>query len=272
MGVSLSYIRVAERAAREAGAHLLKELEREKEYEYKYKNSMVTEVDVSSEDLIIDIITSEYPTHSIVGEERGEQKNDSHYRWIIDPIDGTTNYLHRYPYFSVSIGLEIDGVVSAGVVYNPIRDELFSAEIGKGAFMNGKPIKPSRIDTIEESLLTMGVTHKEGWMVDETIFHLEKFIYRAQGFRRDGSAALDLSYVAMGRVDGFWEIGLHCWDVAAGSLILTEAGGAITDFSGGEYDIYGIELLATNALIHDEMIEVLLMGRELRGVKEGYKK
>ncbi len=268
----MSYIRVAEKAAREAGAHLLRELKREKEYEYKYKNSMVTEVDISSEDLIIDIIQTKYPSHSIIAEERGELENDSSFRWIIDPIDGTTNYLHRYPFFSVSIGLEIDGVISAGVVYNPMRDELFTAEIGKGAYMNGSPIKPSRINTIEESLLTTGFTHKEGWMVDEGIFHLEKFIYRAQGFRRDGSAALDLSYVAMGRVDGFWEIGLHCWDVAAGSLILTEAGGAISDFSDAEYDIYGIELLATNGLIHDEMIEVLLLGRELRGVKEGYKK
>lgn len=250
-------MQVAEKAARAAGDLLLKKLGTAKALKFKYKNSMVTEADYESEQLILDILFAEYPSHNILTEEDGITDRGSKYKWIIDPLDGTTNFLHTYPYFCVSIALEVEGVVEYGVVYNPLTDELFSAELGNGAFSNGSPISPSNIENLDESLVITGFTHEFEWMVHQNIEYLKKFIYGTQGFRRDGSAALDLSYVASGRAEAFWEIGLNPWDVAAGALILKEAGGNITDFSGDEYDIYGKELLSSNGLIHSEMVDVI---------------
>ncbi len=260
----MNYLSVAEESAREAGKILRDNLGKIKEVEYKAKNSLVTEVDRLSESLIIKIIKSSFPSHGILAEERGRSRSASDYVWIIDPLDGTTNYAHTYPVFSISIALEVEGIIRLGVVYDPTREELFSAELGKGAYMNGERIGVSRAKAVEESLLCTGFTHENEWMVDENLRHFENFIRRSQAVRRDGSAALNLCYVSCGRFDGFWELGLHPWDTAAGALILRESGGKVTDFSGGEFDIYGKETLATNGLIHNEMINVISLGIEKR--------
>ncbi|MGH7802498.1 MAG: inositol monophosphatase family protein [Thermodesulfobacteriota bacterium] len=283
----MDYLKIAEIAAREAGQLLRENLGKVKEIEYKTKNSLVTEVDRLSENLIVKVIRENFPSHDILAEEAGRISNKSSHVWIIDPLDGTTNYAHTYPCFAISIALEVEGAIRLGVVYDPIRDEFFSAELGQGAYLNGNSFKVSRASKIEESLLCTGFTHDNEWMVDENLRHFENFIRRAQAVRRDGSAALDLCYVACGRYDGFWELGLHSWDTAAGSLLVKEAGGKITDFSGGsgaspipptgsgtgikregfkgtaqEFNIYGEETLATNGLIHDEMIRILSQGRK----------
>ena len=283
----MDYLKIAENAAREAGQLLRENFGKVKEIEYKTKNSLVTEVDRLSENLIVKVIRESFPSHDIFAEEAGRISNKSSHVWIIDPLDGTTNYAHTYPCFAISIALEVDGAIRLGVVYDPIRDEFFGAELGQGAYLNENSLKVSKASEIEESLLCTGFTHDNEWMVDENLRHFENFIRRAQAVRRDGSAALDLCYVACGRYDGFWELGLHSWDTAAGSLILKEAGGRITDFSGGsgvspisptgsgtgvqregfqrtaqEFNIYGEETLATNGLIHDEMIKVLSLGRK----------
>lgn len=283
----MDYLKIAENAARESGQLLRENLGKVKEIEYKTKNSLVTEVDRLSENLILKVIRENFPSHDIFAEEAGRIGNKSSHVWIIDPLDGTTNYAHTYPCFAISIALEVEGAIRLGVVYDPIRDEFFGAELGQGAYLNGNSFKVSKASRIEESLLCTGFTHENEWMVDENLTHFENFIRRAQAVRRDGSAALDLCYVACGRYDGFWELGLHSWDTAAGSLIVKEAGGKITDFSGGsgvspisptgsgteikrggfqgsaqEFNIYGEETLATNGLIHDEMIKVLLLARQ----------
>jgi myo-inositol-1(or 4)-monophosphatase len=262
--VGLSYLKVAEKAAREAGKVLIDHLGKVKEVEYKAKNSLLTEVDKLSEGLIIEIIKSNFPSHDFFAEESGRDKKTSSHVWIIDPLDGTTNYAHTYPVFSVSIALEIEGVIRLGIVYDPMRDEFFNAEFGNGAYLNWDKIKISETRVVAESLLCTGFTHEKEWMVDENLKHFENFIRRARAIRRDGSAALDLCYVACGRYDGFWELGLHAWDTAAGFLILKEAGGHVSDFSNSEFTVFGEEILATNGLIHDEMIGILSLGRGQR--------
>ncbi len=257
----MDYLKVAEEAAREAGKILRERLGSVKEIEYKAKNSLVTEVDRLSENLIARIIKSHFPSHDILAEESGRNRNSSTYIWIIDPLDGTTNYAHTYPVFSISIALEVEGIIRLGIVYDPIREEFFSAELGTGAYINRENIRVSKVKTVRESLLCTGFTHENDWMVDENLRHFENFIRKAQALRRDGSAALDICYVACGRYDGFWELGLHAWDTAAGSLILRESGGEIADFSGKEFNIYGEETLATNGIIHDEMIWLLSLGK-----------
>jgi len=260
----LNYLEVAEEAAREAGKLLLKNLGKVEEIEFKAKNSIVTKADTESENLIIKIIKSNFPSHDVLAEESGRDNKRSGHLWIIDPLDGTTNYAHTYPVFSISIALEIQGFIRLGTVYDPMRDEFFSAESGKGAYLNRNKIKISDTRAVEEGLLCTGFTHENEWMVDENLRHFENFIRRARAVRRDGSAALDLCYVACGRYDGFWELGLHAWDTAAGSLIIEEAGGSVTDFSGREFSIYGEEILASNALVHGEMVEVLSVGKGKR--------
>ncbi|MCI0455244.1 MAG: inositol monophosphatase [Candidatus Dadabacteria bacterium] len=260
--VDLDYLKVAENAAREAGRLLRENLGRVKDIRYKAKHSLVTEVDTLSEDIIIKSIKSNFPTHDIFAEESGRVRNKSSHVWIIDPLDGTTNYAHTYPCFAVSIALEVEGIIRLGIVYDPIREEFFSAELGRCAYLNGKSLEVSKASTLDDSLLCTGFTHENEWMVDENLRHFENFIRKSQAVRRDGSAALDLCYVASGRYDGFWELGLHSWDTAAGSLIIKESGGMITDFSGREFNIYGEETLATNGLIHSDMIGVLSFGRK----------
>lgn len=255
------YISVAEKAAREAGELLRTNLGKVKEITLKGKNSLVTEVDRLSEEIIVECIKRSFPSHDIFAEESGRRSTSSEYVWIIDPLDGTTNYAHGYPFFSVSIALEVGGELKAGVVYDPVKDEMFSAELGRGAFMNGEEIRVSASSRLDESHLVTGFVHDDAGMVEENLRHFSDFIWRARAVRRDGSAALDLCYVACGRFDGFWELGLNPWDTAAGVLIVEESGGRVTDFTGDDYSIYVKEMLASNSVIHSEMIDVLSSGR-----------
>ena len=253
----MQYLEVAEKAAREAGVVLIENLGKVKEIEFKAKNSLVTEVDKLSEEIIIANIKNSFPSHGIFAEESGRDSNESEHVWLIDPIDGTTNYAHAYPFFSVSIALEVNGKVEVGLVYDPVKDEMFTAEKGKGAFLNGEPISVSKSHAIEHCHVCTGFMHEVEWMVEANIKHFGNFIRRARAVRRDGSAALDLCYVACGRFDGFWELGLNPWDTAAAVLILEEAGGQVSTFIGDDYDIYMKEILASNSIVHEHMMDIL---------------
>ena len=230
--------------------------------EFKGTVDIVTEMDKRSEELIVAAITAAYPSHSILTEEgtnvAGTPGDTGQVcKWIIDPIDGTTNYAHGFPVFSISIALEVDGAVELGVVHNPMLDETFVAEKGAGASLNGNKIGVSKVTVLEKGLLATGFPYDIRTSKRNNIDHFTNFSLNAQAIRRAGSAALDLSYVAAGRFDGFWEMGLKPWDVAAASLILTEAGGRITDFAGGEFSIYSCQCLASNGHLHSPMIEIL---------------
>lgn len=255
----MNYLEIAEKTAREAGVILLENLGKVKEIEFKAKNSLVTEVDKLSEEIIISNIKSSFPEHAIFAEESGRDSITSDHVWLIDPIDGTTNYAHAYPFFSISIALEVRGEVIVGLVYDPVKDEMFTAEEGKGAFLNGEPIAVSKSDAIEHSHVCTGFMHEVELMVEANIKHFGNFIRRARAVRRDGSAALDLCYVACGRFDGFWELGLNPWDTAAAVLILKEAGGHVCKFTGDQYSIYDKEILATNSIVQDQMMEILAL-------------
>jgi myo-inositol-1(or 4)-monophosphatase len=224
--------------------------------------NVVTEVDIASERLIREAIATHYPKHQILGEEGGLDEITSEYRWIVDPLDGTSNYAHGYPVFAVSIALEHLGETVLGVVYDPMRDELFAAERGCGAALNNRPIRVSSIDRLISSLLSTGFPYDIKTSRLTNLDHWENFAMHAQALRRDGSAALDLCYIACGRFDGFWELNLGPWDTAAGAIIAKEAGGRVTSFTGGEFSHYKPEILATNGLIHDQMIDVLAMGKK----------
>jgi myo-inositol-1(or 4)-monophosphatase len=217
----------------------------------------VTQIDRAAEKIIVDIIRGRYPDHSILGEEGGGSEGTSPYRWIIDPLDGTVNFTHGLPIFCVSIGLEHDGMLIAGAVYEPNTDELYTAERGGGAYLNGSPIRISKADRLIESLLITGFPYNIHDNPHSTIERFEDFLTAAQGIRRLGSAALDLCYIAAGRGDGYWEMFIHPWDIAAGILLVEEAGGRVTDFTGASIDAFSEQVLATNGNIHDEMIAVL---------------
>ena len=227
----------------------------------KSELDLVTESDLASERLIIDRIRTYYPRHAILAEESGasepaDRERHSDWRWIIDPLDGTTNYAHGYPCFCVSIGLEFKGRMEIGVIYDPLRDDLFATERGDGVTLNGHRVHVSATRSLNSALLCTGFPYdvrERG----EFARHFANFIMNAQAVRRDGSAALDLAYVACGRFDGFWEEGLHPWDVAAAVLMIEEAGGRVTHYDGSAFDIYGVPILASNGLIHDQMMKVL---------------
>ena len=251
---------VAINAAEKAGKIQKESLGRSFEIGFKGEINLVTDVDRISEDIIIEIIRDVYPDHQILAEEGKGQKNPSSYKWIIDPLDGTTNYAHGYPCFCVSIALEEDGDIVLGVVYNPVLDELFTAEKGKGAYLNGGEIRVSSTEELTNSMLATGFPYDIRESENNNLVHFTNFIMRARAIRRAGSAALDLCYVAIGRFDGFWELKLSPWDVAAGSLIVREAGGIVTDFRGHGFNIYSKEILAGNGRVHSEMVKVLKMG------------
>jgi len=221
---------------------------------------LVTEADIAAEELIIDRIRSHYPLHGILAEESGEavhaQSQRSAWKWIIDPLDGTTNYAHGYPCFCVSIAVEQEGVLEIGVVYDPMRNEMFAAERGHGATLNERKIRVSNVEELGKALCCTGfpydVRTRPDFARDFTNFTLN-----AQAVRRDGSAALDLAFVACGRFDGFWEDGLNPWDTAAGALLVMEAGGRITNFENEPLDIYTKKVVASNGRVHDEMLRLL---------------
>ncbi len=253
-------VEVAVNAAREAGKILKENLGRPLEIDFKGEINLVTDVDRMSEEIIVEAIRDEYPDHQILAEEGKGQESPSSYKWIIDPLDGTTNYAHGYPCFCVSIALEKGQDIMFGVIYNPVLEELFTAEKGKGAWLNGRDIQISSADRLTHSMLATGFPYDIRESENNNLIHFKNFMMRAQAIRRPGSAALDLCYVAMGRFDGFWELKLSPWDVAAGSLIVREAGGMVTDFKGGNFDIYSKEILASNGNIHHEMVQVLRTG------------
>jgi myo-inositol-1(or 4)-monophosphatase len=244
-------------AAKNAGKILLNGLKKEIGVRYKGEINIVTDVDHRAEELIVRTILKRFPDHNILAEEGHRVDGGSPYRWIIDPLDGTTNYAHRFPFFCVSLGLEWEGEILLGVVYDPVRSELFYAERNRGARLNGKPIHVSSKSPLASALLVTGFAYDVRISAENNIDHFVRFSKRAQGVRRTGSAALDLCYVASGRFDGFWEMKLNPWDVAAGSLLVREAGGEVSGFSGGPFNVDSKEILATNGKIHKEMVSTL---------------
>ncbi len=253
------YRRFAEEVARLAGAILREHQGKIQRIEYKGDIDLVTEVDRMAETLIREEIARRYPDHDVLGEEEGLKSSSSAFRWIVDPIDGTTNYAHGFPYYCVSIGLSIEGEIVAGAVYHPIWDEMYSAARGQGATLNDKAIRVSSVQELKRALLTTGFPYdviQSGSNYD----YFKAMLHRAQGVRRAGSAALDLCQVACGRYEAFWEPGLSAWDVAAGGLIVQEAGGMVTDYRGNAFDPYAHEILASNGQLHAAIQEVFKGG------------
>jgi myo-inositol-1(or 4)-monophosphatase len=227
---------------------------------FKGAIDIVTDADLASEKFITKKIKKEFPYCSILCEEGSNVNGEGEMKWIVDPLDGTTNFAHNYPFFAVSIALEVKGRIVLGVVYDPLRNELFSALKGKGATLNGRRISVSKINKLQHAMLSTGFPYDVATSPENNLDHWANFIKRVQAIRRDGSAALNISYVACGRFDGFWEMKLKPWDLSAGALIVEEAGGKVTDFSGGEFDHYSGRIVASNGLIHKDMVEVLKEG------------
>jgi myo-inositol-1(or 4)-monophosphatase len=249
------YLTAAVEVAREAGALLAELSTQPLNIGYKHRADLVTIADRRSEALIVGRLHERFPDHAIVAEEGGNYGSTSGYCWYVDPLDGTTNYAHGYPVYSVSIGLAHRGEVIAGVVYDPSRDEMFAAERGAGAFLNDRQIHVSRIEALGESLVATGfppflANH------DMNLQFYFRFTELSHGIRRAGSAALDLCCVAAGRYDGFWEMKLNPWDKAAGTLIVTEAGGRVGDVRGGAFNLLGDDVFVSNGRVHDQMLEV----------------
>lgn len=252
------YLEVAVRAAKEAGRIQRRYLKRSLHVEYKAEINPVTEVDRICEERILRRIRKAFPEHEVLTEETPFEKKGSPWRWIVDPLDGTSNYVHGYPCFCVSIALEYEGELSLAVVYDPNLRELFYAVKGHGAFLNGQRIRASKNRDLNTCLIGTGFPYDIRQYPDFYLAFFRSFMVRTLALRRPGSAVLDLSYVAAGRFDGFWEMKLHPWDMAAGCLLVEEAGGRLTDFEGGPHDIYSSsETLATNGYIHGEMLEVM---------------
>lgn len=243
--------------AKEAGQLLLEGLNKRVKISRKSgPTDLVTQFDHASQELIASRIRQEYPNHSILAEEKLTENNGTT-KWIIDPIDGTNNYVYNYPLFSVSIAIEDQGEVKIGVVHAPVLNETFSAWKGQGAWLNGRQISVTQTEDFRNSLLATGFPYDEE-LVPEAIDLFSKLARKTLGIRRGGSAALDLSFVATGRLDGFWELDLEPWDIAAGSLIVREAGGKISDFQGNDHNIYKSRgIVASNGKIHDELISRL---------------
>ncbi|NKB82192.1 MAG: inositol monophosphatase [Nitrospirales bacterium] len=252
------YRNVASQAAR-VGAKILQRYA-QSGFHVHHKNSihnLVTDADRESEQAIVQVIQQAFPTHQILAEEAGlYAAHDSPYKWVIDPLDGTTNFAHGFPFYNVSIGLEWQKTCIVGVVIDPFRNELFSAEVGCGAKLNGTPIHVSHVEKLNTALVVTGFSYD----FRETRDNLDefcRFALKTQGLRRTGAAALDLCYVACGRFDGFWELKLNPWDTAAGMVIVQEAGGRITNYDGSPFSIYDKEVVASNGTIHQEMLETL---------------
>jgi myo-inositol-1(or 4)-monophosphatase len=245
-------------AVHAAGAIIRQAWQLPKTVDYKGAIDLVTSVDRDAERCIVDVLRRTFPAHSILAEEEADfTGSELSYRWIIDPLDGTTNFAHSYPHVSISVALTRGEDLLVGFVYDPLREECFAAIRGEGATMNGQPIRTAVVLELDKALLATGFPYDRREHADYYLTYFKAFLARCQGIRRAGSAALDLCYVACGRIDGFWELKLRPWDVAAGSLIVKEAGGHISDFTGGPFTIWGGETLASNGLIHGEMTEVM---------------
>jgi myo-inositol-1(or 4)-monophosphatase len=256
-----SFLEVAIRAALAAGAYLRRQIHRTRQVDYKGVVNLVTDCDRQAQKIIISILRRAFPGHGFLAEENGKQQiGRENYCWLIDPLDGTTNYAHGFPIFCVSIALEKEGELLVGVVYDPMRQELFQAIKGQGAWLNGRRLRVSKTSSLNRSLLATGFPYDLRESPVNNLVHFENFLFRVQAIRRCGAAALDLAYVACGRFDGFWELKLNPWDVAAGSLLVEEAGGRVTDFRGSKLNLAAGEIVASNGLIHASMLKVLRMG------------
>jgi myo-inositol-1(or 4)-monophosphatase len=248
-----SYLETAVEIARESGALLAALFERRVPYELKGEYDLVTEADRSSERLIIERLSAHFPSHAIVAEEGGGHESASGYRWYVDPLDGTTNFAHSFPCFNVTLALESAGELIAGVIFDPIRDELFTAERGSGAYLNSRRIHVSETKNLENALVATGFpSRKRHLSVNIHFYHQLGML--SHGVRRCGSAAIDLAYVASGRLDAFWEFGLNPWDMAAGRLLVAEAGGKYSGMRGEPHQLRGPDLLVDNGLIHEEIL------------------
>jgi len=273
----LTWVPAASEIAREAGARLREFFAQGVETEYKGDVDIVTVADRAVEKLVRTRLGEAFPEHGIYGEEGTRERLEGEYRWYVDPLDGTTNFAHGFPQFCVSLGLEHrpagtapdeDGTLVAGAIYDPLRDELFTAERGRGVQLNGKPIHVSRAGELAEALLATGFPSRKRHASPNIHFY-QQFTLRSHGVRRAGSAALDLAYVACGRLDGFWEFNLNPWDTAAGILLVEEAGGRVTDYEGRHYRLASDEILASNGAIHGELIALfqdMFAGRDLEPI------
>jgi myo-inositol-1(or 4)-monophosphatase len=251
------YLEAAVDAARQAGALQRERVSGEYTVAHKGEVDLVTEVDNACEELIVNSLRSLFPDHSFLAEENVYDSGSAPYKWVIDPLDGTTNFAHGFPWFCVSIGLEHENKVVLGVIYHCMKDELFTALKGEGAFLNGERIRVSSKQPLKNTLLATGFPYDRTRDNENNFGHFINFHLECRGVRRAGAAALDLAYVAAGRLDGYWECKLKPWDVAAGSLIVTEAGGTVTNYQGLPYSIYDHRVVASNGLIHEDMLEVL---------------
>lgn len=248
---------VARQAASEAGRILMSKLGRLNQITKKGEIDLVTEADLASEKAIVGLIGRHFPQDTILTEEAGAYHKRPERVWLIDPLDGTTNFTHDFPFFAVSIAMEVEGEIVAGVVFNPRMNEFFEAVKDEGAFLNKRPIKVSQIPSIGDALLATGFPYDIHEKPEGVISRFRRMIVRAQGLRRPGSAALDLCYVAAGIFDGFWEEGLKPWDTAAGTIIVSEAGGRVSNYSGDRYSPYMKNIVASNSRIHSAMLTAL---------------
>ena len=250
-----SYLETSVEIAREAGALLAGYFDRHIGFELKGECDLVTEADRASERLVIERLRSHFPTHAIVAEESGGHAGASDYRWYVDPLDGTTNFAHGFPMFNVTMALEHAGELIAGVIFDPVRNEMFASERGSGAFLNDHRVHVSTVGGLENTLVATGFPSRKRH-VHVNVHFFYQLAMLTHGVRRAGSAALDLAYVASGRLDAFWEFGLNPWDMAAGILLIREAGGKCSDMEGGPAILHGAHLLADNGLVHDAMLSV----------------
>ena len=250
--------KIAIEAAQLGGTVLADYSQRGFEVHKKSQINLVTEADLAAEKIIVNKIRQTYPCHQILAEEKGlHSKNESPYKWIIDPLDGTTNFAHGFPMYNVSIGVEYNGIVLAGVVLDPTRNEVFVARKGKGATLNNHSIHVSTTSKLGDALLVTGFAYDVQTVADNNLKEFCEFSLRARGMRRTGTAAIDLCYIACGRFDGFWELKLNPWDTAAGKLIVEESGGKVTNYKSEPFSIYGQDIIASNGLIHEEMVKTL---------------
>jgi myo-inositol-1(or 4)-monophosphatase len=257
-----NYLSTAVRAAKVAGMVQKERLWTGCAIDFKGETNLVTEVDRKCEELIVETVRSDFPESDILAEENIYESMGSPVKWIIDPLDGTTNYAHGFPWFCVSIALEIEGDLKLGAIFHPMMDELFTVIKGEGARLNGKELRVSGNHPLRSCLLATGFPYDRTRENENNFGNFVKFQLSARGIRRAGSAALDLAYVAAGRLDGYWESKLNPWDVAAGTLLVAEAGGRVSDFAGNRYSIYTPRIVASNGHVHEEMVTILNREKE----------
>lgn len=255
-----TFLETAVEAARQAGALQRRRLWKEHDISYKGETDLVTEVDRECEELIVRLLREAFPEHDMLAEENSYVDRGASHRWVVDPLDGTTNYAHGFPWFCVSIALEVEREVRLGVIFHPMMDELFTVVKGEGAFLNGERIAVSRREPLKRALLATGFPYDRTRGNENNFDNFFNFQMGARAVRRAGAAALDLAYVAAGRLDGYWECKLKPWDVAAGQLLVLEAGGKVTDHAGNPHSIHDHRIVASNGLIHGEMLEILGAG------------